>query len=75
MMLHTLLHMQNTPDALLCILQSAKDMRRVLIQQLSDRQYKLVEKSAKSVDIGTAPFTSSTFVTVIIWLKGVKITY
>ena len=43
--------MQNTPDALLYILQSAKEMLRVLIQQLLDHQYKLVEKSAKSVDV------------------------
>ena len=40
--------MQNTPDALLYSLQlSAKGMIRVLIQQLSARQYKLVETSAK----------------------------
>ena len=39
---------------------SANGMLRVLIQQLLERQYKLVDKCTKSVEIGTAPFTSST---------------
>ena len=32
-------------------------MLRVLIQQLLERQYKLVDKLTKSVEIGTALFT------------------
>ena len=45
-------------------------MLRVLIQQLLERQYKLDEKCTQSVEIGTAPFTSSAFAMAIIGLKG-----
>ena len=50
-------------------------MLRVLIQQLLERQYKLVEKCTKYVEIGTAPFTSSAFAMAIIGLKGENRTY
>ena len=50
-------------------------MLRVVIQQLLVRQYKLVEKCTKSVEIGTAPFTSYAFAMAIIGLKGDNITY
>ena len=50
-------------------------MLRVLIQHLLERQYKLVETCTKSVEIGTAPFTSSAFAMAIIGLKGKNITY
>ena len=46
-----------------------------LIQQLLERQYKLVDKCTKSVEIGTAPFTSSAFAMAIIGLKGENRTY
>ena len=54
---------------------SANGMLRVLIQQLLERQYKLVDKFTKSVEIGTAPFTSSAFAMAITGLKGEHITY
>ena len=54
---------------------SANGMLRVLIRQLLEGQYKIVEKCTKSVEIGTAPFTSSAFAMAIIGLKGENRTY
>ena len=54
---------------------SANGMLRLLIQQLLERQYKLVEKCTTSVEIGTVPFTSSAFAMAIIGLKGENRTY
>ena len=48
---------------------SANGMLRVILE----RPWKLVEKCIKSVEIGTAPFTSSAFAIAIIGLKGEKI--
>ena len=57
------------------LLCKCKWMIRVVIQQLLERQYKLVETCTKSVEIGTAPFTSSAFAMAIIGLKGENRTY
>ena len=61
--------MQTTYDALHSS-ASASCMIRVLIQQLLERQYKLVDKCTTYVEIGTAPITSSPFAMVITRLKG-----
>ena len=66
--------MQTTYDVLHSTLQ-VQMACLVSIQQLLERQYKLVEKCTKYVEIGTAPVTSSAFAMAIIGLKGENRTY
>ena len=66
--------MQTTYDVLHFTLQQMACFVSYSGQQLLvERQYKLVEKCTKSVEIGTAPFTSSTLAMAIIGLKGENI--
>ena len=74
-MYRTLFRMQTTKWCFALYSASANGILRVIIQQLLERQYKHVEKCTKSVEIGTAPFTSLAFAMAIIGLKGENRTY